>query len=687
MEEFAAKSLLGKLGSSAIKELYLAWGLKAELASLEEKLLAINAVLMDAEKKQSQNEKIRFWHQMLREFMYDEEDALDGFECEDLRRQVVKTTGSTSRKLRRFFSSSNKLALRFKMGHKIKDLNDRLAEIESLKSLLGLTEQTSDHSSVLPEEISEMKQSFESFSGLIGRDRDKECTINLLVEPLKVDDAHPFVIPIVGMAGLGKTALAKSVYDDGSVDAFFELKMQACVSDGFALKQVMQKMINSATGERYDVWNEDSQKCLLLKPILSKGALGSKIIVTTRSKRVAQIMGSAGAQELSLLDQKDCLTLFYKCAFKERQKEQHPNLVEIGKEIVGKCKQIPLAFWMAQGLVHQSSHPSENLEDVGIRYVRELISKCFFQDVNDLLFVLSFKMHDLVHDLASSLVQNESLPKFPNEIERVRTLAFVTSLEEPSCRTDFEKCLSGFKHLRSLELMDVCEFLPDKIGSLKELRYLNLVENTKLKRFPKSIFKLQNLQALILGDGFEELPKDVRCLISLRLLFLITKQKRLPEGGVGCLGSLQILLIAGCENPEYLCEDMQGLKSLRKLCIGGCKNLISLPRSMKYLTALEYYEEGFKPLNLQTLCFITLPATRPLPKQFLQGSAGSLQTFAIEDCPNIIELPECTGNLKELQKLVIRMCPSLGERCQRETGEDWPKIAHVPHIDVDYVNI
>jgi hypothetical protein len=42
---------------------------------------------------------------------------------------------------------------------------------------------------------------------------------------------------------------------------------------------------------------------------------------------------------------------------------------------------------MAQGLIHQSSqYPSENLEDVGIHYVRELISKCFFQDVNDLLF-------------------------------------------------------------------------------------------------------------------------------------------------------------------------------------------------------------------------------------------------------------------------------------------------------------
>ena len=75
----------------------------------------------------------------------------------------------------------------------------------------------------------------------------------------------------------------------------------------------------------------------------------------------------------------------------------------------------------------------------------------------------------------------QALPKFPNEIERVRTLAFVTTLEEHGCRTDFKKCLSEFNHLRSLELMDVCELLPDRIGSLKQSRYLNLVENTKLK--------------------------------------------------------------------------------------------------------------------------------------------------------------------------------------------------------------
>ncbi|KAL3568594.1 hypothetical protein D5086_031245, partial [Populus alba] len=78
--------------------------------------------------------------------------------------------------------------------------------------------------------------------------------------------------------------------------------------------------------------------------------------------------------------------------------------------------------------------------------------------------------------------------------------------------------------------------------------------------------------------GLEELPKDVRYMINLRFLFVVTKQKRLPEGGIGCLECLQTLFIVGCENLENLCEDMQGLKSLRKLVIGGCDGLISLPR-------------------------------------------------------------------------------------------------------------
>jgi hypothetical protein len=62
-----------------------------------------------------------------------------------------------------------------------------------------------------------------------------------------------------------------------------------------------------------DVWNKDAQKWMLLKPLLSTGASGSKTIVTTRSRRVAEIMGTVTADNPSLLGQEDCLSLFYQC--------------------------------------------------------------------------------------------------------------------------------------------------------------------------------------------------------------------------------------------------------------------------------------------------------------------------------------------------------------------------------------
>jgi Leucine-rich repeat (LRR) protein len=223
-----------------------------------------------------------------------------------------------------------------------------------------------------------------------------------------------------------------------------------------------------------------------------------------------------------------------------------------------------------------------------------------------------------------------------------------------------------------------------------------------MKRHPKSLFKLQNLQALVTGFGLEELPKDVRYMISLKFLSLATQLKRLPEKGIGCLECLQTLFIVGCENLENLCEDMEGLKSLRKLLISSCESLISLPRSIKCLTTLEGFfinnckkldlmtieeekEKKIQPLflSLRIVLFASLPATLALPEQFLQGSAESLQTLIITDCPNIREMPDCIDNLKKLQNLEVIDCPSLSKRCQKGTGEDWPKIAHIPKIKVD----
>ncbi|KAJ6693005.1 hypothetical protein OIU79_014693 [Salix purpurea] len=505
------KSLLRKLGSSAVPS---AWGLEADLSRLEERLSAINTVLSDAEKIQSKNDSIRLWLHDLIEVLYDAEDALDEIECETLRRKVVKTTGSTSRKVRRFFSSSSMIAFRLRMGHKIKNIMERLAEISSLKSNFNLNERTNDDSHVLHEEKEILYRSFVSFSGLIGRDEEKERIINILVEPFR------------------------------------------------------------------EARNECS-------------------IISSQNHQISKT-----SRHLSVLD--------------------------------------------------------------------------------------------------SNSLFDQALPKHPHKLHHVRSIVFATSLEGLGCKAGFEKCLSEFKHLRSLELMDDSEFevFPERVGALKHLRYLNFAGNAKMKRLPKSIFKLQSLQAMVVGVGLEELPKDVRYMISLGFLFLVTKQKRLPEGGIGCLECLQTLVISYCENLENLCEDMQGLKSLQKLYICGCKSLISLPGSMKCLTALkelfigdcekldmmtldEEKERETQRLSLQIVAFGGLPATQALPKQLLHGCTNSLERFMIVDCPNIIELPECISNLKKLQNLQIVRCPGLRKRCQRETGEDWPKISHVPEFYVE----
>jgi hypothetical protein len=80
-----------------------------------------------------------------------------------------------------------------------------------------------------------------------------------------------------------------------------------------------------------------------LKDLLKGGAIGSKIIVTTRANSIASMMGDVPSYVLKGLSQENCLSLFVKWVFKEGEGEKYPNLVEIGKEIVKKCQGVPLA--------------------------------------------------------------------------------------------------------------------------------------------------------------------------------------------------------------------------------------------------------------------------------------------------------------------------------------------------------
>ncbi|KAJ0081558.1 hypothetical protein Patl1_11690 [Pistacia atlantica] len=277
-------------------------------------------------------------------------------------------------------------------------------------------------------------------------------------------------------------------------------------------------------------------------------------------------------------------------------------------------------FWMAHGLL-QSHNENQDLENIGMQYIKELMLRSFFQDIVQIYEnVYLFKIHDLMHDLATSLMRNECLiVKSTNQIctKSHRHLSFYF-VDAPII--DVPNILPNLGHLKSITFYPItgestgisqsflelivsrCKFLwmltlfssnievvPKKIGNLKHLRYLDLGSNPKIKELPSSIYKLQNLQFLSLF-GCEELKtltRDVKYLISLRCLLLTTIQKHLPTNGIGCLNSLRRLGIYNCNNLEYLFEDIGHLRVLQTLMIIGCPRLISLPRGVRSLSSLQ----------------------------------------------------------------------------------------------------
>ncbi|KAK9290934.1 hypothetical protein L1049_009113 [Liquidambar formosana] len=140
------------------------------------------------------------------------------------------------------------------------------------------------------------------------------------------------------------------------------------------------------------------------------------------------------------------------------------------------------------------------------------------------------------------------------------------------------------------------------------------------------------------------------------------------------LTALEKLVLWNCEELNLVeDEDMQGLSSLRSLAIVELPKLVALPFGLQHsATTLQYLWIG----NCRGLT--TLP-------EWLQA-LKSLQILYIIGCP-ILSLPEGIQCLTTLRELGIDDCPHLKRRCKKETGEDWPKISHIPEITIDRVRI
>ena len=803
MAEAVLKGVLGSLTSLAATELGSFLAFRGEKEKLESMFTAIKATLEYAEEKQFSDKAIKDWVGKLKDAAYELDDILD--ECvyeqllleeeeEDVRCCVSEMVRSSS--LCSFHPKH--IYFRYKIAKRMKILSERLDRIATERDQLRLT-------SMIQEEtrgVSEWRQTFSLVNEpkVYGREEDIKTIVEFLAGAASRAENLP-VYPIVGQGGLGKTTLAKLIYNHRDLKDF-QLKIWVCVSEDFGLERILKAIIEAASeevcknsglepmqrtlrkllsGKRYllvldDVWDVMNQNWeenwQMLRSVLDCGEKGASVLVTTRFSNVAEIMGTIKhPHRLSELSEYYCWELFKHQAFGADEVELE-ELVVIGRKIVKKCGGVPLAakavggllrfhrnkdkwlnimesnllmlssneksilpvlrlsylnlpvqlrqcfaycaiflkdelikkqylieLWIANGFI--SSDGRLDAEDVGDEVWSELYRRSLFQDIETDQFgkVTSFKMHDLVHDLAQFVadeeiccITDEDCAPVLFERKRIHHLSDhrwnlysaqldqLTSLRTYLKRTRSKELSSDVLKCYSLRLLHVnlLEELSSSIGNLKYLTYLNLSRG-RFKTLPESLCKLLNLKILKLDycQSLQKLPDGLVRLKALQQLSLkvCRSLSTLPPyiGKVNSLRSLSMYFVG--EQKGFLLSELGLLKLKRDLEIKHLervKNINDAKESnmsskqlnnlmLRWRTVREGELEGNDKEVLEALepCTETLQSLRvegyqgvSFPQWMSSPFFKNLTSLELWSCTNCIKLP-VLRNLPSLKRLQI----------------------------------
>ncbi|XP_021721837.1 putative disease resistance protein RGA4 isoform X2 [Chenopodium quinoa] len=386
-------------------------------------------------------------------------------------------------------------------------------------------------------------------------------------------------------------------------------------------------------------------------------------------------------------------------------------------------KEMLISLWMAQGYIVPLDE-GQSIEGAAEEYLSILLRRCFFQDiVRHVIYgdIVSFKIHDLMHDVAQTVTKQEIYAtdnlegnlddkvchlSVKNKVARcslykshIRTFLLfgrreVVRLDQFFVEAQIANCI----RLRVLDLSCIrIKTLPESIGELLHLRYLDLSLN-RLEVLPKSITKLCNLQTLKLSDCIElkELPKDLSKLVKLRTLFtdFCLNMTCFPKGmgKLNCLHTLSDFIVGGVGSYSTTRQWLDGLEDLKAMnnlkgrldiCFKWPKNVVKVDdisteghylRSKEHLKGLMFHfchqeiDEGVGTEEARRFMEELQPHLN-LKVLSVRGYRGvrmpgwttllpNLVSICLEDCTELEYLP-CLGTLQHLKFLSIVSLPKL----------------------------
>ncbi|CAL4979545.1 unnamed protein product [Urochloa decumbens] len=424
-------TLLPKLGQLLQDEYNLQKCAKKNIECLKSELESIHAALRSVGEVplEQLSELVRIWARDARELSYDMEDIVDTFmvRVQDADPLSKKRSKKFIQKMKDFVT---KAKTQHEIGQEIKNINQRVMELAKRRKRYEFAATTPKTCEVDPR----IASLYTKAADLVGIN---EASKELIMRITKEDDTpvqKQRTVSIVGFGGLGKTTLAKALYDDdlkGQFDCtafvpvgrtpdlkkFFKdmlikLDKPQYMNFNFGIfdyaRQFIDELRDFLKNKRYfividDIWDTDSWRTIKLA--LDDNNRGSRVIITTRTHEVAREAG--GIYELQPLSHDNSRKLFFRRIFGSESKpsNRQPD-DEVSDKILRKCGGIPLAIiTMASLLVGK---PREEWLEVhrSIGFGNEEN-----QQVMNTMKILSFSYYDLPTHLRACLLYLSVFPE------------------------------------------------------------------------------------------------------------------------------------------------------------------------------------------------------------------------------------------------------------------------------------
>ncbi|KAK1315819.1 putative disease resistance protein [Acorus calamus] len=365
MADAAISFLVEKVGDQLIKEATFLSGVTGQVSSFKGELEQLQDFLSKAERKRNKEEDVKKWLGRLRDSAYNGEDIIDEFVMRNELRRRRKS------RFKRWLLVLRDLPSRRRIGKSIIGVSEELGRILKDKDNYSIqADQVSPPADALV--FRRQRDNRPEMDGVIVGLEDQERGV---VQRLTTEGDELRVVSIFGMGGLGKTTLAKKVHGNGDVQMCFERIVWVSVSQDCPplqlLKELLKKTVGEVSGDHDTValenmlneWLKDKRVLIIMddvwedrlwtaiRPAFRGIENGSRVLLTTRFYEVAKAADpSRDPFQLRFLNDGESWELFNWKVF--NSKDGCPlDLVEKGKQLLKKCKQLPLAIVILGGLL------------------------------------------------------------------------------------------------------------------------------------------------------------------------------------------------------------------------------------------------------------------------------------------------------------------------------------------------